>query len=128
MGYGVYMLFATLMILSIFYVYVSGGCYETDGLARNGSQLTDTVNNPRQFIVPETKGIPLERMNELFGPGYQTMEGIWHHYGTPEGRARRDAETQAQVQAEVQAKHDDNAARIGNSLDGKAEEAQIESV
>ncbi|KAF9455847.1 general substrate transporter [Collybia nuda] len=42
MGYGVYMFFASLMVLSIFYVY---------------------------FILPETKQVPLERMEELFAPG-----------------------------------------------------------
>ncbi|KAF2126609.1 general substrate transporter [Dothidotthia symphoricarpi CBS 119687] len=39
MSYGVYMFFASLMILSIPYVY---------------------------FLIPETKGIPLEKMDELF--------------------------------------------------------------
>jgi hypothetical protein len=39
MNYGVYMFFACLMLLSIPYVY---------------------------FLIPETKGIPLERMDELF--------------------------------------------------------------
>jgi hypothetical protein len=39
MGYGVYIFFATLMILSMPYVY---------------------------FLVPETKGVPLEDMDKLF--------------------------------------------------------------
>jgi hypothetical protein len=39
MGYGVYMLFACLMLLSIPYVF---------------------------FLIPETKGVPLEKMDELF--------------------------------------------------------------
>lgn len=39
MGYGVYFLFASLMILSVFFVY---------------------------FLMPETKGIPLESMDRLF--------------------------------------------------------------
>ena len=39
MSYGVYMFFACLMLLSIPYVY---------------------------FLIPETKGVPLERMDELF--------------------------------------------------------------
>jgi hypothetical protein len=39
MSYGVYMFFACLMLLSIPYVY---------------------------FLIPETKGIPLEKMDELF--------------------------------------------------------------
>lgn len=39
MGYGVYFFFSSLMILSIFFVY---------------------------FLIPETKGIPLESMDRLF--------------------------------------------------------------
>ena len=39
MSYGVYFFFASLMILSVPFVY---------------------------FLIPETKGIPLERMDELF--------------------------------------------------------------
>jgi hypothetical protein len=39
LGYGVYFFFASLMILSIFFVF---------------------------FLVPETKGIPLEAMDRLF--------------------------------------------------------------
>ncbi|KAJ3895884.1 general substrate transporter [Lentinula edodes] len=42
MGYGVYLFFASLMIMSIPFVY---------------------------FYVPETKQIPLERMDEIFTPG-----------------------------------------------------------
>ncbi|KAG6901926.1 hypothetical protein C0995_006637 [Termitomyces sp. Mi166 len=42
MGYGVYIFFASLMMLSIFYVF---------------------------FVLPETKQVPLERMEELFAPG-----------------------------------------------------------
>ncbi|KAJ7233106.1 general substrate transporter [Mycena rebaudengoi] len=42
MGYGVYIFFASLMVVSIPFVY---------------------------FILPETKQIPLERMEELFAPG-----------------------------------------------------------
>ncbi len=39
MSYGVYFFFASLMIISVPFVY---------------------------FLIPETKGIPLERMDELF--------------------------------------------------------------
>ncbi|KAJ7066773.1 general substrate transporter [Mycena belliarum] len=42
MGFGVYIFFATLMVISIPFVY---------------------------FILPETKQVPLERMEELFEPG-----------------------------------------------------------
>jgi sugar porter (SP) family MFS transporter len=42
MGYGVYLLFASMMILSIPYLY---------------------------FLLPETKNVPLEEMDRLFAPG-----------------------------------------------------------
>ncbi|KAF8873773.1 general substrate transporter [Infundibulicybe gibba] len=42
MGYGVYMLFASLMVISIFYIYL---------------------------VLPETKQIPLEYIDDLFAPG-----------------------------------------------------------
>ncbi|KAK7049886.1 hypothetical protein VNI00_005316 [Paramarasmius palmivorus] len=42
MGYGVYIFFASLMVVSIVFVY---------------------------FFIPETKQIPLERMEDLFAPG-----------------------------------------------------------
>jgi len=42
MGYGVYIFFATMMMLSIPYLY---------------------------FLLPETKNVPLEEMNRLFAPG-----------------------------------------------------------
>ncbi|KAF8157112.1 MFS quinate transporter QutD [Crassisporium funariophilum] len=42
MGYGVYLFFATLMVLSTFYVFL---------------------------LLPETKQVPLERIDELFAPG-----------------------------------------------------------
>jgi hypothetical protein len=64
-------------------------------------------------------------MNELFGPGIKP----WKAYGIIMERLRVEhAETQGQGQG--QAQHDDYnaAARSGNSFDGKAEEAQIESV
>jgi sugar porter (SP) family MFS transporter len=63
MKYGVYLFFATFMVLSIIFVW---------------------------FIVPETKNVPLERMNELFAPGLKpwkahgvvmshTRDEIVHH-------------------------------------------------
>lgn len=42
MGYGVYIFFATMMILSIPYLYL---------------------------LLPETKNVPLEEMDRLFAPG-----------------------------------------------------------
>lgn len=42
MGYGVYLFFASLMIVSIPFVF---------------------------FFIPETKQIPLERMDDIFAPG-----------------------------------------------------------
>ncbi|KAJ7709006.1 MFS quinate transporter QutD [Mycena rosella] len=50
MGYGVYIFFASLMVISIPYIY---------------------------FILPETKQIPLERMEELFEPGMKP----WNAHG-----------------------------------------------
>jgi hypothetical protein len=72
MSYGVYMFFACLMLLSIPYVY---------------------------FLIPETKGIPLEKMDELFEikPTYkahnimrQRLEEVDHDsmgYGTEKPKA-----------------------------------------
>ncbi|TFK41779.1 hypothetical protein BDQ12DRAFT_663794 [Crucibulum laeve] len=57
MGYRVYIFFATLMILSIFFVY---------------------------FILPETKQVPLERMEELFAPGLKP----WKAHAVVMGRMR----------------------------------------
>ncbi|KAJ7065416.1 general substrate transporter [Mycena amicta] len=54
-GYGVYLFFASLMIASIPFVY---------------------------FILPETKQVPLERMEELFEPGMKP----WKAHGIVMGR------------------------------------------
>ncbi|GLB38972.1 putative major facilitator superfamily, sugar transporter (TC 2.A.1.1) family protein [Lyophyllum shimeji] len=62
MGYGVYMFFATLMVLSIFYVF---------------------------FILPETKQIPLERMEELFAPGLKP----WRAHAVVMARIQEDNST-----------------------------------
>ncbi|KAJ7483330.1 general substrate transporter [Mycena latifolia] len=64
MGYGVYIFFATLMVVSVPFVY---------------------------FILPETKQIPLERMEELFEPGMKP----WKAHGivmarVHESRLQRD--------------------------------------
>jgi hypothetical protein len=75
MGYGVYMFFATLMILSIFYVYVR--------LFRCPNEHLNLYNPPlSQFILPETKQVPLERMEELFAPGLKP----WRAHGVVMGR------------------------------------------
>ncbi|KAJ7777154.1 general substrate transporter [Mycena metata] len=66
MGYGVYIFFASLMIISIPFIY---------------------------FILPETKQVPLERMEELFEPGMKP----WKAHGIVMARvhesrlARHDA-------------------------------------
>jgi len=49
LGYGVYFFFASLMVLSIFFVF---------------------------FLVPETKGIPLEAMDGLF-----KTRPVWRAHG-----------------------------------------------
>jgi len=59
MGYGVYTFFASLMVLSIFYIF---------------------------FILPETKQIPLERMEELFAPGLEP----WRAHAVVMARIQED--------------------------------------
>ena len=58
MGYGVYLLFASLMVVSIFFVYVSHQC--------SFAYTILTLTPGHQFFVPETSHIQLERMDELF--------------------------------------------------------------
>ncbi|PFH49383.1 hypothetical protein AMATHDRAFT_147771 [Amanita thiersii Skay4041] len=59
MGYGVYIFFASLMILSIVYVF---------------------------FFIPETKLVPLERMDDLFAPGLTP----WRAHGVVMQRIREE--------------------------------------
>jgi hypothetical protein len=59
MGYGVYIFFATLMILSMPYVY---------------------------FLIPETKNVPLEDMDRLFAPDLKRWKA--HKIVMHEVRAR----------------------------------------
>jgi hypothetical protein len=56
MGYGVYFFFASLMIIS---VPVSYPMRSFQNQRSNNLQFV-------YFLVPETKGVPLERMDELF--------------------------------------------------------------
>ncbi|OGE56334.1 hypothetical protein PENARI_c003G03886 [Penicillium arizonense] len=58
MGYGVYFFFASLMICSIVFVY---------------------------FLVPETKGIPLESMDQLFD-----IKPVWRAHGRMVAQLRED--------------------------------------
>lgn len=60
MGYGVYFFFASLMILSSFFVW---------------------------FLLPETKGIPLESMDELF-----KAKPVWRAHGKLVSKLREDEE------------------------------------
>lgn len=72
MGYGVYFFFASLMILSIIFVY---------------------------FLVPETKGIPLESMDQLFD-----IHPVWHAHGQMVAKLRDNEE---------QFRHDVEASGLG---------------
>lgn len=70
LGYGVYMFFASLMIISAFFVF---------------------------FCIPETKSIPLESMDKLFAtkPVWRANGIIMdelHHHGHIEGRHNFDGE------------------------------------
>lgn len=67
MGFGVYMFFASLMVISIPIVY---------------------------FIVPETSQIPLERMEELFAPGVPARKAHGIVMSTPH-RQWNDARPEA---------------------------------
>ena len=60
MGYGVYFFFASLMILSIIFVY---------------------------FLIPETKGVPLESMDQLFD-----IKPVWRAHGQMLAQLREDEE------------------------------------
>lgn len=60
MGYGVYFFFASLMMCSIVFVY---------------------------FLIPETKGVPLESMDQLF-----EIKPIRHAHGQMVARLREDEE------------------------------------
>lgn len=60
MGYGVYFFFASLMICSVFFVF---------------------------FLIPETKGIPLESMDRLF-----EIKPIWRAHGQIVATLREDEE------------------------------------
>ena len=60
MGYGVYFFFASLMMLSIIFVY---------------------------FLVPETKGIPLESMEQLF-----EIKPVRHAHGQMVAQLRENEE------------------------------------
>ncbi|KAJ5135742.1 uncharacterized protein N7515_005020 [Penicillium bovifimosum] len=60
MGYGVYFFFASLMILSIIFVF---------------------------FLIPETKGVPLESMDQLF-----EIQPVWHAHGQMVAQLREHEE------------------------------------
>lgn len=60
MGYGVYFFFASLMMCSIVFVY---------------------------FLIPETKGVPLESMDQLFD-----IRPVWHAHGQMVAQLRDDEE------------------------------------
>jgi hypothetical protein len=60
MGYAVYFFFASLMILSIIFVY---------------------------FLIPETKGVPLESMDQLFD-----IKPVWRAHGQMLAQLRENEE------------------------------------
>ena len=67
MGYGVYIFFASLMVLSIFFIFVSTSIvYIWDGFECWCNLPSPT---PQKFLLPETKQVPLENMDDLFAPG-----------------------------------------------------------
>jgi MFS family permease len=85
MGYGVYFFFASLMICSIFFVF---------------------------FLIPETKGIPLESMDRLF-----EIKPIWRAHGQilnalreDEERFRHDVEESGLAEAKLNAQQVEDTA------------------
>lgn len=78
MGYGVYLFFASLMVISIPYVYVS---FRASFIITN-FPLTALD----QFFLPETKTVPLERMDELFGSDVRP----WNAHAVVMSRMRDD--------------------------------------
>ncbi len=86
-NYGFFYFFATFMIISIFFVY---------------------------FILPETKTVPLERMNELFAPGLKP----WKAHGVVMSRTHD----------EITNHHDVRADGSVSDVDRKQEEEQKERV
>jgi len=90
MSYGVYLFFATFMVLSIFFVYVSLKMYTHSicilsliaFIPLNRSTLIYFV----QSILPETRQVPLERINELFAPGVKP----WQAHGVVISKTREE--------------------------------------
>jgi hypothetical protein len=87
MSYGVYLFFASFTILSIFFVYVSLKMYThpvcvPSLIALNCSTLIYFV----QAILPETRQVPLERINELFAPGVKP----WQAHGVVISKTREE--------------------------------------
>lgn len=85
MGYGVYFFFASLMILSVFFVF---------------------------FLIPETKGIPLESMDRLF-----EIKPIWRAHAQivatlreEEEGFRHDIEESGLAESKLNAEQVENAA------------------
>lgn len=84
MDYGVYYFFASLMILSIVFVY---------------------------FLVPETKGIPLESMDQLFAvkPIRRAHQTVLDQLREDEERFRRDIEESGLASEKRQARQVEHA-------------------
>ncbi|KAL2828510.1 general substrate transporter [Aspergillus cavernicola] len=84
MGYGVYFFFASLMILSIIFVY---------------------------FLIPETKGIPLESMELLFDkkPVWRAHEALLKELREDEDRFRHDIEETQMKRGGLEGEHIEEA-------------------
>jgi hypothetical protein len=91
MGYGVYFFFASLMLLSVVFVY---------------------------FLIPETKGIPLESMDLLF-----ETKPIWRAHGAvvvrlreDDERFRRDVEDSGIGAEKMQRRAEDQATHVEDAV------------
>jgi hypothetical protein len=85
MGYGVYFFFASLMICSVFFVF---------------------------FLIPETKGIPLESMDRLFEikPIWRAHAQIVASLREEEAGFRHDIEESGLAESKLNAEQVENAA------------------
>lgn len=85
MSYGVFFFFASLMILSFVFVF---------------------------FLVPETKGIPLESMDDLFGikPIWRAHPAIISRLREEEAQFRHDVEESGMAAAKLDAEQVEHAA------------------
>lgn len=97
MGYGVYLFFASMMVCSIFYVF---------------------------FLLPETKGIPLEEMDNLFA-----RRPVWRAHADLVDELRIRAQentTQSNYNGQISMLHNDGVSSDASSANDKEDATKLE--